>query len=607
MAMNMDAMLRITARATGGEQVQALGNKIQQVEGVTKRLTSASGLLGGALGALAPVATIGGIGALVQKTIAAGDAMYDMSQRTGVSVEALARFKKAAATSGTDIDAVSKALGKLSKGMYEAAQSGKGPTAEALKALGISATDAAGKLKTADQVTLEIANKFKTMPDGVEKTALAMQLFGKAGAEMIPMLNMGGDAIDKLKVKMTTAFAQKADEYNDKLTTLSGKVGGLAAGLTIALLPALDAVVTGLTAVVDLFSKLPEPMQTVIGLAVGLGIALKALEFAGLAGLAPALFSSLSGLLAWMSATFLPAMVAFFSGPVGWTVLAIAAVVAMAYAFREPILEFLGWVGEQLMALGVKIVKWLSQLPDWLATVPDAISSVITTAWDFLGEQFTTLETMAGDLLARIVDVLKDGITTAWQWVGDRFNDMGKMIKGLYDGAVSLFGKLGDAIQAPFKSAIDWIRGALNSLLRSAGQAVNSFVAGVNQLIAGVNRAASLVNLPQLPYLPQVNIPQFATGAYVTGPTVAQVGEGGQPEYVIRADRMAAASQAFLQGARGVDVVNGKVPGGGGGRTAVYVQNTGPILQQSDGSQWARIEDVAQIAQAVAIMASGRR
>jgi hypothetical protein len=567
MAMNMDAMLRITARATGGEQVQALGKKIQQVEGVTKRLTSASGLLGGALGALAPVATIGGIGALVQKTIAAGDAMYDMSQRTGVSVEALARFKKAAATSGTDIDAVSKALGKLSKGMYEAAQSGKGPTAEALKALGISATDAAGKLKTADQVTLEISNKFKAMPDGVEKTALAMQLFGKAGAEMIPMLNMGGDAIDKLSVKMTTAFAQKADEYNDKLTTLSGKVGGLAAGLTIALLPALDAVVTGLTAVVDLFSKLPEPMQTVIGLAVGLGIALKALEFAGLAGLAPALFSSLSGLLAWMSATFLPAMVAFFSGPVGWTVLAIAAVVAMAYAFREPILGFLGWVGEQLDELALSIGKGL----------------------------------------AGLVDTLKDGITTAWQWVGDRFNDMGKMIEGLYNGAVSLFAKLGDAIQAPFKSAIDWIRGALNSLLRSAGQAVNSFVAGVNQLIAGVNRAASLVNLPQLPYLPQVNIPQFATGAYVTGPTVAQVGEGGQPEYVIPANRMAAASQAFLQGARGVDVVNGRGAGGGGGRTAVYVQNTGPILQQPDGSQWARIEDVAQIAQAVAIMASGRR
>ena len=567
MAMNMDAMLRITARATGGEQVQALGNKIQQVEGVTKRLTSASGLLGGALGALAPVATIGGIGALVQKTITAGDAMYDMSQRTGVSVEALARFKKAAATSGTDIDAVSKALGKLSKGMYEAAQSGKGPTAEALKALGISATDAAGKLKTADQVTLEISNKFKAMPDGVEKTALAMQLFGKAGAEMIPMLNMGGDAIDKLKVKMTTAFAQKANEYNDKLTTLSGKVGGLAAGLTIALLPALDAVVTGLTAVVDLFSKLPEPMQSVIGLAVGLGIALKALEFAGLAGLAPALFSSLSGLLAWMSSTFLPAMVAFFSGPVGWTVLAIAAVVAMAYAFREPILGFLGWVGKQLDELALSIGKGL----------------------------------------AGLVDTLKDGITIAWQWVGDRFNDMGKMIKGLYDGAVSLFGKLGDAIQAPFKSAIDWIRGALNSLLRSAGQAVNSFVAGVNQLIAGVNRAASLVNLPQLPYLPQVNIPQFATGAYVTGPTVAQVGEGGQPEYVIPANRMAAASQAFLQGARGVDVVNGRGAGGGGGRTAVYVQNSGPILQQPDGSQWARIEDVAQIAQAVAIMASGRR
>ena len=58
--------------------------------------------------------------------------MNDMSQRTGVSVEALARFKKAAATSGTDIDNVAKSLGKLSKGLYEASTTGKGGAAEAL-------------------------------------------------------------------------------------------------------------------------------------------------------------------------------------------------------------------------------------------------------------------------------------------------------------------------------------------------------------------------------------------------------------------------------------------------------------------------------------------
>jgi hypothetical protein len=210
MAMNMDALLRIATKVTGGEQITALQGKFKQVEGAAHNLTSRIGPLSGALGALAPVATVGGLAALVGKTIEAGDKFNDLSQRTGVSVESLARFNKAAATSGTDIDSVGKALGKLSKGMFE--MGGKGnKTGDALNALGISAKDAAGNLKTADQVTLEIADKFKTMPDGVEKTALAMQLFGKAGAEMIPMLNEGGAAIESLSVKMTGAFAEKAD------------------------------------------------------------------------------------------------------------------------------------------------------------------------------------------------------------------------------------------------------------------------------------------------------------------------------------------------------------------------------------------------------------
>ena len=161
MAVNFAAILKIAAQVVGTEQVAKLGSTFKQVEGATQSLTSKLGPLSGALGALAPIATIGGLGALMGRTIELGDSMNDMSQRTGVSVESLARFRKAAATSGTDIDAVAKSLVKLSKGLYETAQTGKGPASEALETLGISATNAAGKLKTADQVTLEIANKFR--------------------------------------------------------------------------------------------------------------------------------------------------------------------------------------------------------------------------------------------------------------------------------------------------------------------------------------------------------------------------------------------------------------------------------------------------------------
>jgi hypothetical protein len=382
--MNLNAILRIGAKVTGAEQVTALQGKFKAVEGAAHSLTSRIGPLGGALGALAPVATVGGLAALVGKTIEAGDKFNDLSQRTGVSVESLAKFSKAAATSGTDIDAVAKSLGKLSKGMYEAAETGKGPTADALKALGISAKDAAGNLKSADQVTLEIANKFKTMPDGVEKTALAMQLFGKSGAEMIPMLNEGGAAIESLSVKMNAAFAKKADEYNDKLAALGGKVGALAAGITVALLPALDAVTTVLTLVVDGFSKLPGPIQAIVG-----GLALLAVSFTVLAPIVASVITVLGAfqgltigatIAGWLGALgpLMTGLSAFAAAIVGWPLLIGAALVAVGvliYAFRDDI-------GKVVGAIDKTIRTGLGAMWDWVSKSISRVAGALVAPFD---------------------------------------------------------------------------------------------------------------------------------------------------------------------------------------------------------------------------------
>ena len=269
MAMNMDAILNFKTNVDGANKIVELNRGLKTMEGAAKGvtgamrgMTGAAAGLSGALGALTPLLSVAGLVGLAKGALDAGNKLYDMAQKTGVSVESLARFKKAAATSGTDIDAVAKSLNKLNKGMFEAATTGKGKAADALKALGISATNASGKLKAADAVTLEIANKFSKMEGSGTKAALAMALFGaKTGTEMIPLLNMGGDAIDKLSVKMTSAFAEKADAYSDKLAILSGKVGALGADLLIALLPALDKITDAVTGAVTAFNNLPDPLK----------------------------------------------------------------------------------------------------------------------------------------------------------------------------------------------------------------------------------------------------------------------------------------------------------------------------------------------------------
>jgi phage-related protein len=518
--------------------VTALQSKFKQVEGAAQTLTSRMGPLGGALGALAPVATVGGLAALVGKTIEAGDKFNDLSQRTGVSVESLAKFNKAAATSGTDIDAVAKSLGRLSKGMYEAAETGKGPTAEALKTLGISATDAAGKLKSADQVTLEIANKFKAMPDGVEKTALAMQLFGKSGAEMVPLLNMGGTAIDSLSSKMTTAFAEKADQYSDKLAVLGGKVGGLAAGLTMALLPALELVVDGITAVVDVIGKLPGPIQTIIGLFAGLAIAVTALApalslLAG-TGLWTAITTAFTGFLTFMSTTFVPAMLAFFSGPAGWITLAVIAVAAMVYTFREPIGKFISWMGEQLSGLAKSIGDVMGGIGKTIYGAVDAINKSIQST-----------------------------IKATWDWVS------------------SAVGNVAKSLAAPFEAAAGVIKNVFRGVLQFVADRVNYASGLVNNVIAGYNRLPT----PDLPLIPTVSVPSFTGGGH-TGNAPRSGGLDGQGGFMA----MLHPRETVIDHAR---------TGVGGGVPNITIK-TGEVLQMPDGSQWVSMADLEQAMRATA-------
>ena len=449
MAMNMDAALRITAKVDGANNITSLNRSLQTVgstaKGVTGALaglTGASAGLSGALGALAPLASIAGLVGLAKGSLDAGDKMFDLAQKTGVSVEALARFKKAASTSGTDIDAVSKALVKLSKGMVEAAATGKGKAADSLKALGLSATDASGKLKGADQVTLEIANRFKSMADGPVKAALALNLFGKAGADMIPMLNMGGSAIDKLSVKMTTAFAEKADAYKDKLTALSGKVGAFGADLLIALLPALNAVTDAVTGAVTAFNSLSAPIKN-----LAVGAALMAIAWGPLAGLVKgttAAFLVCQGaiqgfqlqmkLAAMESIPLLNA--AIMSIPLaGWAIAAVAALAALGTALYLNNKDFKNWADTSLNFIKVlasdgigtmrSFGQWLGQMWSGLVAGAQRVGAGIAQAFSgpfgVIGRVAQSVFDFVGQKIQGIWNMLPEGLRKSIGGVGSYF------------------------------------------------------------------------------------------------------------------------------------------------------------------------------------------
>ena len=261
MALNLEAALKITANVVGENNIRRLGNSMQGLEGQIKNTNQAAGLLVMGIKGLAAAAVTSGVVALAKSAIDLADDMRDLSQRTGVSIQTLGQFRIAAELSGSSLEGVAKGLTFLNKNMVAAATGADGAAA-AFKTIGVATNDAQGNLRSADQVFLDIADRFATLRDGPEKAALAMRIFGKAGAELIPILNLGSQEIQRFGLNISQDFADKADAFNDQLGIANAQLTNLTIQIGSALLPVLNGLVLTLTQSVVQIGQWIQGIQT---------------------------------------------------------------------------------------------------------------------------------------------------------------------------------------------------------------------------------------------------------------------------------------------------------------------------------------------------------
>lgn len=222
---------------------QAVGGVLNALGPLTKGV----GSVGGALGAVTLAAGAVGISAigLAVHTAEAAEKLFNLSQATGVSAGTLSSLSLVAGTVGINIDSLAKGLERMGKSAFAAAQAGPNAT-NAYKTLGIAVTDSSGKMRDQSALFEDVASKFSKLQDGGAKTALAMQLFGRAGAELIPVLNMGGEEIagmvehfEKLGAVMTDDVAAAGEKLHQNIELLSTAFAGVQNKILVDLAPAL--------------------------------------------------------------------------------------------------------------------------------------------------------------------------------------------------------------------------------------------------------------------------------------------------------------------------------------------------------------------------------
>jgi hypothetical protein len=243
------AKLVVKLEAETSRYVAELEKANRKLNSFEKSATRAVDKVKGALAGLAAGVTVGALTAFVKQSLDATDRLRDLAEQSGITVEQLSRLGFAAAQSGSDLPTLTAGLRALSKQAAEAAR-GSDSAAAAFAALGVSVTDSTGAIKSADALLVEIADAVSQYEDGVAKAAIAQQLFGKSGAELIPLLNSGSEGIaeltakaDRLGITVSTQTADAVSEFNDRLDALKAQAAQVGTKIGLAFIPTLSRLV----------------------------------------------------------------------------------------------------------------------------------------------------------------------------------------------------------------------------------------------------------------------------------------------------------------------------------------------------------------------------
>lgn len=443
--------------------------------------------MGGTLGKVGAVAAAG-IAAVGAGAIAVGadslkafgnvaGAVAKLQRLTGGSAEDMSRLAFEAKETGVSQETLEKSLGKVSKAMVS--------NNKLFDQYGIATKDAKGNLLPLNDVMANAAEAFSHMENGAAKNNLALQLFGRSGLEMLPMLNRGRDGLAELSKesdKFGLTLGQKSVDAYKKNVIAGREMHAALEGLKVQIGEKLMPVVTKITT--WLSEHLPQAMAFVKR-------ALDALQ--------PAF-------------DFL------------------AAAVQVAFEVVSKIVGFLMDHKDVLVAVGIGILATL--VPAFIAWAAGAASAAVATiaaTWPILAVGAAIAALVEGIIYAyhhfKFFREAIEGIKLAFEYLWHVAGAAWDWIKGKWGEAVSVFSVIWDAIKTGFAKVEGWITAPFRAAFNAVATLWNSTVGGFGFSIP------SWVPFVGGDSFKIPNMPHLATGGTMLRGGLALVGERG-PEVV---------------------------------------------------------------------------
>ena len=458
-------------------------------------------------------------------------------------------------------------------------------TAEKITAFGEEFGLDAGKLaKLAPEERIKILSDYlNDLEDPLRRDRLAMELFGKSGAEMRRVLEMGSsgmaEAANRFEAtgnKIGDETIKQANDYDTMRKNLKDTINGIKVQMFGGLLPAFT----------EVFARIAEKLQSVdwaemgqklaqwvenaipkiIEIAQKIGdfiikikngiVAVKDFvggwgnmaKFAGILLILPTAIKLITALIATFKA--FKAVTALLAGnPIILIIMAIIVGLVLLIKHFDKVNEF--------------VVKFFSAITGFISNAWNKITGFFTGAWDKIKAVWDKVLGFFSAIWEGIkvaffaVDEFFGGIfTKAWEKIKENWSAVKDFFAGIWEAIKSVFGGIADwfknifsnawqAIKNVFSAGGEVFSGIKDGIVNALKAVINGIITGLNTVIAiplnGLNNALdrlrnlSIAGLKPFGWLPQIPVPQIpylARGGIVDEETTAVIGEAG-PEAVV--------------------------------------------------------------------------
>ena len=416
-------------------------------------------------------AAVVGITAAFGMAAKAADDMEELGTKVGMTTDQLQEWKFIGGQVGVSLDTITNSTKFLSRNMVAA----KDPTSamgEAFASLGVSVMDANGSLRDSSKIQKEVFLALGKMENETEQNALAMQLMGRSGMELNNIIRLTTEEWAALseQAKATIispeAIASLA-EFNDKLDETKGMLTKTGSEMLASLAPMFMSIMTKVQELITWFDALPQPVKdfAVQFVLVG-GVILTILG--SIIWVVGTLLGSLTSILAFFSTPVIATAVAgigtaftgmvggagaaiatlgtILSGPIGWILAIIAAVVLLRLAWDN------NWFG-----MRDTIIAWSASLGEtW-----NQLIAILTFAWnaawqaiaDAIAASWEVITAKAAEIVQGVMDVfdidwaqlgkdiitgIGNGIMSMWGWVVTTSENIANAIRGAFSGVFDM-------------------------------------------------------------------------------------------------------------------------------------------------------------------------